>query len=311
MEPNTPKKVDLRDLPDAVRDFSLPRSAPVKQKHGPRKRNLQQPPLYGGKGTAGIPIPTAPPVYSGKGSAGIIAPTERPTFGNGIIGSDTRERVCKNSCPYPYSTIGEFDNDAGDGGCTGTVISPTTVITAAHCHYINGEFTDLNQFAPGRYRNSGTVYNPYGVYSIASRTIFNNWDRTYDTKYDIALITFNERIGDRAGYLGIAATTNDSKELQDTTVTGYPLDKSKGQMWTSGSCPGGFQAGPNKHLTYYGCDVVDGMDGSGLTNLGTRMLYGLHIGDDPSDDYPSNAFANVGVIIDSSNIGIIMLTAGL
>lgn len=250
----------------------------------------------------------------------------------GIVGSDSRTKVCLRESCYPYSTIGEFDSATEMGGCTGTVISKSTVMTAAHCLYDNNSFTDLDRFSPGRYRKfstamgdvgRGNIKNPYGIWKVQFRTIFDGWTRTQGLRYDLALAHFfptlyrgDERkdedlnIGELVGYMGIQATTTTSDELQKATVTGYPYDKKMGEMWTSGECR--FQEGYEDVITYHNCDSVKGNDGSALADLDLATVYGIDVAEVPvGPAYPDQTFTNLGVILHESNIGLIKMSSGL
>jgi len=251
----------------------------------------------------------------------------------GIVGGDERYKLCLRESCFPYSTIGEFDasSSSTSGGCTGTVISDSSAITAAHCFYMNGQFTNLDSFAPGRYRKyetavgqvgRGRVHNPYGVWKVQFKTIFDGWISTGRLRYDVAIATFSPtlyrgtdeisdlNIGELTGYMGIRAITNDSGRLKRATVTGYPYDKPDGEMWTSGKCT--FQDGFEEVIVYHNCDSVRGNDGSALANLKRASLYGVNVADVPvGPGYPDQSFTNLGVIIHKSSINLIMNAAGL
>jgi len=251
----------------------------------------------------------------------------------GVVGKDTRSKVCLRESCYPYSTIGEFLSASGGHSCTGTVISDSAVLTNAHCRFKDGKFTDISTFVPGRYRkyavayeptDAGQVVTPYGVWSPQYWTILNGWYNAYELKYDIAIAHFNPKlyrgsdennsdlnIGEYTGSVAIAATTNDSAELQKATVTGYPYDKPVGEMWTSGPCAGGFQAGYEDVITYHGCDSVKGNDGSALLDLDKKIAYGVDVAEVPvGQGDPDQVYVNLGVIFHVDNMYLIKMFMG-
>mmetsp|Transcript_43533 Transcript_43533/g.52762 ORF Transcript_43533/g.52762 Transcript_43533/m.52762 type:complete len:402 (-) Transcript_43533:257-1462(-) len=251
----------------------------------------------------------------------------------GIVGEDSRSKVCLRESCYPYSTIGEFLSASGGHSCTGTVISTSAVLTNAHCRFKDGKFTDIDTFIPGRYRkyavayeptDAGEVVTPYGAWSPQYWTVLNGWYNEYELKYDIAIAHFNPKlyrgssenntdlnIGEYTGFVGIAATTNDSAELQKATVTGYPYDKPVGEMWTSGPCAGGFQAGYEDVITYHGCDSVKGNDGSALLDLDKKIAYGVDVAEVPvGQGDPDQVYVNLGVIFHVDNMYLIKMFMG-
>lgn len=257
----------------------------------------------------------------------------RTLEGRGIVGTDSRSEICLSPSCFPYSTIGEFDSRTVQGGCTGTVISSKAVLTAAHCQYIHGDWTNLEYFAPGRFRsfnnpptvpNSsgdvGTAREPYGTWIADERFVFNAWQKDEDMSYDISVVTFKEQrfgrnyyaLGEVTGSMGYAITTNNAIELQSATVTGYPYDKPDGTMWTSGPCQGGFREGFDSQVTYHNCDTVRGMDGAALLDLEAEVVYGVYSKEIlVGMDYPDQAYVNLGVVLNEKNFPLIQAVAGM
>lgn len=94
-----------------------------------------------------------------------------------VIGTDTRYKEC-STCKFVNRIVGELDYDwnkngifGEKGGCSGTVVSKDSVLTAGHCVYDFNNRKDWmphSRFAPACYRSSsGTQYQPYGYFFLA------------------------------------------------------------------------------------------------------------------------------------------------
>jgi V8-like Glu-specific endopeptidase len=174
-----------------------------------------------------------------------------------IIGEDTRTAV-PDTTIMPYRTMGALDYNFTDSGCTITMISPTSGITAAHCLYDKTAKLPLNvtRFAPGRFydpEQDDDTSEPFGTWDVDYTSYFKGWEETGHEMYDMGVVTFKKRRrrflgifsvypGDFVGYMSIDRVAGTSNSVNDVrlstmTITGYPYDVDEGSMTTTGLCP--------------------------------------------------------------------------
>lgn len=145
---------------------------------------------------------------------------------------------------WPWRAIAQFHSVGGDNSnCTGTLIGPRHLITAAHCINKMGTTTWYTfGVAPGR--NGEDVF-PYGDSVIDPnpdpgdpvrwywtpsewRTQCPNADTATTaeklacTKWDIGLIVIPERLGDQTGWMGYVARSAGALNVEDNLNRGYP-----------------------------------------------------------------------------------------
>jgi V8-like Glu-specific endopeptidase len=145
---------------------------------------------------------------------------------------------------WPWRTISQFHSVGGNNSnCSGTLIGPRHLITAAHC--INRMGTNVWYtfgVAPGR---NGVSTMPYGDSTIdpnpspgdpvrwywthaswrnncPDATTASTAEKLACTKYDIGLIVIPDRLGDMTGWMGYVARPASALNVEDNYNRGYP-----------------------------------------------------------------------------------------
>jgi V8-like Glu-specific endopeptidase len=218
-----------------------------------------------------------------------------------VIGADARSKI-QNTTVFPYSAIAEVDFDqVFQGGCTATMISRNTALTAGHCVYSFGDqdWNSVTQIAPGRYRNATdptATVNPFGIWYVNYISTFEAWTQKRERAYDIGVIRLDPRTneegcphyypGDAVGFAGFSKAVVEDSRLATATITGYPADKNDGGQWRSGSCEWNHV---EPRFSYHYCDTYGGMTGSAVLTADNEVLGEHSIGfTDPTND-------NIGV----------------
>jgi V8-like Glu-specific endopeptidase len=225
------------------------------------------------------------------------------TTDRAIVGSEDRVRITDAS-DYPYRAIGLLVSTFANGdtmGCSGTLIGPSTVVTAAHCVYNHdaGGWIASGFFVPGATDDHTALV---GTFDIANVNILKGFIDNYQSNYgdvmpwDLAEIELASDAGNQLGWLGFRV--DDAADFAATMI-GYPGDKPLGTMW-SVTCdiPAKYFGDLNFIHT---CDSWPGSSGSSMYEDQNGDLYirGINVAED-NDQVPENERVNYGLRLTDS-----------
>jgi V8-like Glu-specific endopeptidase len=151
-----------------------------------------------------------------------------------IVGTDDRKPVADTRV-HPFSTIvalfPKFPGESEPRLCTGSVIGPSAVLTAAHCVYDAdaGGYAESTRVVPATYPRADTTPalpfgTTYGIRAFVPSAYRSATEITARRAADYAVLRLRHRIGDKTGIRKVGAMP-DLAVGRPVLLTGYHDDK--------------------------------------------------------------------------------------
>ncbi|WP_433937875.1 serine protease [Sorangium cellulosum] len=219
------------------------------------------------------------------------------TEAQAVLGTDTREQKRDNTT-FPSRTRVFITNGNMTGACSGQLIGPTTILTAAHCVHNGTGWLSTRSWSPGvdsqdanafPYQGGSTYPDTSGNAPIAGcykAMVSSEW-ASGDTSvsYDFAFLELGSMYpegcgfdpGNDLGWHGLWVASEAAIEDRSGNLYGYPAEKATWPQIWGGTGP----VTDEGVALWYDIDTTGGQSGSAVymfDNAEVRYVVGIHKG---------------------------------